>query len=111
MGRRNRKAPRVRAPPGQVLRQSLLQYVLHRYFASRSTQCSATKNLLLKDDPQMTATRSTHSEFCHYTFSDNRRCRMLRQTNHPTLCPFHARDEQHSSNLTPSAHKSPPPTP
>ncbi len=42
----------------------------------------------------MTATRSTHSEFCHYTFSDNRRCRMLHQTNHPTLCPFHARDEQ-----------------
>ena len=42
----------------------------------------------------MTATRSTHPEFCHYTFSDNRRCRMLRQTNHPTLCPFHARDEQ-----------------
>ena len=42
----------------------------------------------------MTPTRSTHSEFCHYTFSDNRRCRMLRHTNHPTLCPFHARDEQ-----------------
>jgi hypothetical protein len=42
----------------------------------------------------MTATRSTNSEFCHYTFSDNRRCRMLRHTNHPTLCPFHARDEQ-----------------
>jgi hypothetical protein len=42
----------------------------------------------------MAATRSTHSEFCHYTFSDNRRCRMLRHTNHPTLCPFHARDEQ-----------------
>jgi hypothetical protein len=42
----------------------------------------------------MSVARSTHPEFCHYTFSDNRRCRMLRQTNHPTLCPFHARDEQ-----------------
>jgi hypothetical protein len=42
----------------------------------------------------MTATRSTNQEFCQYTFSDDRRCRMLRQTNHPTLCPFHARDEQ-----------------
>jgi hypothetical protein len=42
----------------------------------------------------MTESRSTHPEFCQYTFSDNRQCRMLRQTNHPTLCPFHARDEQ-----------------
>ena len=42
----------------------------------------------------MTESRSAHPEFCQYTFSDNRQCRMLRQTNHPTLCPFHARDEQ-----------------
>jgi hypothetical protein len=42
----------------------------------------------------MTDTRSDNPEFCQYTFSDNRRCRMLRQINHPTLCAFHARDEQ-----------------
>jgi hypothetical protein len=42
----------------------------------------------------MATTLSTHPEFCQYTFSDNRHCRMLRQANHPTLCPFHARDEQ-----------------
>jgi hypothetical protein len=42
----------------------------------------------------MTETRSDNPEFCQYAFSDNRRCRMLRQINHPTLCPFHARDEQ-----------------
>jgi hypothetical protein len=42
----------------------------------------------------MTATRSTSSDLCQYTFSDNRQCRMLRMETHPTLCPFHARDEQ-----------------
>ena len=42
----------------------------------------------------MTATRATSSDLCQYTFSDNRHCRMLRMETHPTLCPFHAREEQ-----------------
>lgn len=31
---------------------------------------------------------------CGYVTSDGRRCRMLCSGSHPTLCPFHARDEQ-----------------
>jgi hypothetical protein len=42
----------------------------------------------------MTDSRSTNSEFCQFAFSDDRHCRMLRHQDHPTLCLFHARDEQ-----------------
>ena len=42
----------------------------------------------------MTVTRSTYPGLCQFAFSDGRLCRMLRQKNHPTLCLFHARDEQ-----------------
>ncbi len=39
-------------------------------------------------------TGSSSSKFCEFPFSDGRRCRMLRAPDHPTLCLFHARDEQ-----------------
>ena len=31
---------------------------------------------------------------CHFSFSDGRRCRMLRHRDHPGLCPFHSREER-----------------
>jgi hypothetical protein len=38
------------------------------------------------------SSRSQHA--CNFTFSDGRRCRMLRHRHHPELCPSHAREEQ-----------------
>ncbi|MGH9744206.1 MAG: hypothetical protein ACRD51_17835, partial [Candidatus Acidiferrum sp.] len=34
------------------------------------------------------------SPLCQFPFADGRRCRMLRALGHPSLCLFHARDEQ-----------------
>ena len=34
------------------------------------------------------------SALCQFPFADGRRCRMLRASGHPSLCLFHARDEQ-----------------
>jgi hypothetical protein len=34
------------------------------------------------------------SSICQFPFADGRQCRMLRHKSHPTLCLFHARDEQ-----------------
>jgi len=34
------------------------------------------------------------SNLCQFPFADGRRCRMLRQKSHPTLCVVHAREEQ-----------------
>jgi hypothetical protein len=31
---------------------------------------------------------------CHFSFSDGRRCSMLRHRDHPGLCPFHSREER-----------------
>src|SRR5215510_13340912 len=31
---------------------------------------------------------------CCFSYSDGRRCRMLRHPNHPGLCPFHSREER-----------------
>jgi hypothetical protein len=31
---------------------------------------------------------------CHFSFSDGRRCRMLRHRDHLGLCPFHSREER-----------------
>jgi hypothetical protein len=44
----------------------------------------------------MTTKRSDSSnpDFCQFPFADGRRCRMLRHKDHPSLCLFHARDEQ-----------------
>jgi hypothetical protein len=42
----------------------------------------------------MTEPRTALPNLCQYTFSDLRQYRMLRQPTHPTLCLFHARDEQ-----------------
>jgi hypothetical protein len=30
---------------------------------------------------------------CAFSYSDGRRCRMLCRPSHPSLCPFHAREE------------------
>jgi hypothetical protein len=35
------------------------------------------------------------SALCQFPFADGRRCRMLRRGDHPALCAFHARAEQH----------------
>lgn len=44
----------------------------------------------------MTAKRSAPSDshLCQFPFADGRKCRMLRQQDHPTLCLFHARQEE-----------------
>jgi hypothetical protein len=34
------------------------------------------------------------SALCQFPFADGRTCRMLRQKSHPSLCIFHARQEQ-----------------
>src|SRR5215813_12142965 len=31
---------------------------------------------------------------CCFSYSDGRRCRMLRHRDHPGLCPFHSREER-----------------
>ncbi len=36
----------------------------------------------------------TPPDLCQFPFSDGRHCRMLRHPAHPSLCLFHARDEQ-----------------
>jgi hypothetical protein len=43
----------------------------------------------------MTAKRSSpgNSHLCQFPFADGRKCRMLRLQDHPTLCLFHARQE------------------
>ena len=33
-------------------------------------------------------------ELCRFPFADGRHCRMVRQKDHPSLCPHHAREEQ-----------------
>ena len=44
----------------------------------------------------MTAKRSSpgNSHLCQFPFADGRKCRMLRNQDHPTLCLFHARQEE-----------------
>jgi hypothetical protein len=44
----------------------------------------------------MTAKRSApnDSHLCQFSFTDGRKCRMLRLEEHPTLCLFHARQEE-----------------
>jgi hypothetical protein len=44
----------------------------------------------------MTAKRSSpdNSHLCQFLFADGRKCRMLRYQDHPTLCVFHARQEE-----------------
>lgn len=44
----------------------------------------------------MTVKRSASddSNLCQFPFADGRRCRMLRQKRHPSLCLFHQRMEQ-----------------
>lgn len=34
------------------------------------------------------------SKLCQFPFADGRQCRMLRSKTHPSLCVFHARDEE-----------------
>src|SRR5262249_29633161 len=41
------------------------------------------------------ASRKTDSNRCSFSTSDNRRCAMLLTSSHPSLCPFHARQERH----------------
>ena len=38
--------------------------------------------------------KSCYPDECQFPFADGRRCRMLRHKDHPSLCAFHARDEQ-----------------
>lgn len=45
------------------------------------------------------ADRNSHiieneAALCQFPFADGRRCRMLRSSRHPVLCPFHARAER-----------------
>lgn len=43
----------------------------------------------------MTIKRSKRQDAaCQRQFADGRQCRMLRLKDHPSLCPFHAREEQ-----------------
>jgi hypothetical protein len=37
---------------------------------------------------------AANHNLCHFSFSDGRRCRMLRHRDHPGLCPFHSREER-----------------
>jgi hypothetical protein len=43
----------------------------------------------------MTTKRSKtyNSDLCQFPFADGRQCRMLRRKDHPTLCVYHAREE------------------
>jgi hypothetical protein len=41
-----------------------------------------------------TSTSETRHNLCKRQFSDGRRCRMLRMEGHPSLCPFHVREEK-----------------
>jgi hypothetical protein len=43
----------------------------------------------MKSDPH-----DSNNNNCLRQFSDGRSCRMLRKKDHPTLCLFHAREEQ-----------------
>jgi len=44
----------------------------------------------------MTAKRSSsrNAQLCQFPFADGRKCRMPRSENHPTLCLFHALQEE-----------------
>ena len=37
---------------------------------------------------------SDESSLCQFPFADGRQCRMLRHASHPSLCLFHAHEEQ-----------------
>jgi hypothetical protein len=37
---------------------------------------------------------AANHNLCHFSYSDGRRCRMLRHRDHPGLCPFHSREER-----------------
>ena len=37
---------------------------------------------------------AANHNLCHFSYSDGRRCRMLRHREHPGLCPFHSREER-----------------
>jgi hypothetical protein len=53
------------------------------------------KNSSKKNDPKSSAQSSSLAiNRCCFETSDGRRCRMVRSATHPTLCLFHARDEQ-----------------
>jgi hypothetical protein len=41
----------------------------------------------------------TESSLCQFPYADGRQCRMLRQKSHPSLCPFHAREDRQQRNL------------
>jgi hypothetical protein len=41
-----------------------------------------------------TSSSETRHNLCKRQFSDGRRCRMLRMEGHPSLCPFHVREEK-----------------
>src|SRR5215472_3172308 len=38
--------------------------------------------------------RADNRNLCCFSYSDGRRCRMLRHRDHPGLCPFHSREER-----------------
>ena len=43
---------------------------------------------------------ATHeSSLCQFPFADGRQCRMLRKKSHPSLCTFHASEEQQMIEL------------
>jgi hypothetical protein len=53
------------------------------------------KNTTAKNDQKSSDQSSALAiNRCCFETSDGRRCRMLRAATHPTLCLFHARDEQ-----------------
>ncbi|HEV1993213.1 MAG TPA: hypothetical protein VGR03_02675 [Candidatus Acidoferrum sp.] len=44
--------------------------------------------------PSRSRVAPAESSICQFPFADGRQCRILRHKSHPTLCLFHAREEQ-----------------
>ena len=45
------------------------------------------------------------TNLCQFPFADGRQCRMLRHASHPSLCLFHAREEQQLLELEHIGHE------
>ena len=52
----------------------------------------------MSSQPQVVSSRTSvsrnNANRCTHSTSDNRRCRMLLHSSHPSLCPFHARQQR-----------------
>src|SRR5215813_12192015 len=63
--------------------------------ASLEPNVSGLAFLAIERSPLMDKrSNADNRNLCCFSYSDGRRCRMLRHRDHPGLCPFHSREER-----------------